>query len=74
MTFLVGTAFSRMLDSLLYLGVSLRTRRFLPGEAIPQLAGGCHAAKKAAVRSDILILVKTMFSYGRILAPNGCGV
>jgi hypothetical protein len=61
MTFLVGTAFSRMLDSLLYLGVSLRTRRFLPGEAIPQLAGGLPRRQRAAARSDIIILVKTLF-------------
>jgi hypothetical protein len=53
-------AFSRMLDSFLFMDVTLRTRRFLPGEAIPQLAGGLPRCQRAAARSDIPFLEKAL--------------
>jgi hypothetical protein len=49
-------AFSRMLGSLPLLGVSLQTRRLLPGEAISWVAGGLPSRLRTAARNDIAIL------------------
>ena len=47
--------------------MSLRTRRFLPGEAIPLLAVRLLRPQKAGARSDISFLVKALVKFRVIL-------